>query len=367
LQESTIDAGPKETAAVTAPDVQVLTGDMASGDENAYRTFHEAYFQRLYRYLLVVAAGDEDAAREAVQSTFLRVVRYIKPFDEETRFWNWLAVLARTALADQRRKGGRYRAFLERFIGHARTETQITPGSDGQADAQLLAALEERVRRLPADERDLVQRKYFARDSVRDIAASLQITEKAVESRLTRVRLKLKSEVLSGLKHEARTDKERLLADVLNPETNSDFSADVLAETLRGVRRQRRVRQVRRYGAALALLVALSLVSSHFVRSGAKPKLVQLPKSTGYQLVATQPLASGQITGTQLLSPDQQIVSMARVALVQTTTGGFGEIGDDELISLAAPNVVALVRRGPHEAELVFVSSPPEDSSAQQN
>jgi hypothetical protein len=164
-----------------------------------------------------------------------------------------------------------------------------------------------------------------------------------------------------------RTDNERLLADVLAPEPNSEFGANVLAETLQGVRRQRRVRQVRRYGAALALLVAVSLASSHLLRSGAKPKLAQLPKPTSYQLVVTQPLAPGQITGTQLLSPNQQIVSTAGVALIQTTAGGFGEIGDDELISLAAPNVVALVRRGPHEAELVFVSSPPEDSSAQQN
>ena len=177
---------------------------MKKGDENAYRTFHEVYFQRLYRYLLVAAAGDEEAAREAVQSTFLRVVRYIKPFDEESHFWNWLTVLARTALADQRRKRSRYRAFLDRFIGYARMEAVVKPASDGPADAQLLAALEECVGRLPPDERELVQRKYFARESVRDIAASLQTTEKAVESRLTRVRLKLKAETLSGLKHEAK-------------------------------------------------------------------------------------------------------------------------------------------------------------------
>ena len=175
---------------------------MARADENAYRIFHEAYFQRLYRYLLVVAAGDEDAAREALQSTFLRVVRYIKPFDEESRFWNWLTVLGRTALADQRRKRSRYRAFLERFTGHARREAEAAPFADGQADARLLSALEESVHRLLSDERELVERKYFRRESVRDIATSLQISEKAVESRLTRVRVKLKGDLLTGLKHE---------------------------------------------------------------------------------------------------------------------------------------------------------------------
>ena len=163
------------------------------------------------------------------------------------------------------------------------------------------------------------------------------------------------------------TDKERLLADVLNPETDSDFSAEVLTETLRGVRRQRRVRQIRRYGAALAVLAAVALASNHWFQNSAKPKLANAPAPTNYQLVTTQPLIVGQVTDTQPLSFDQQVASTASVNLVQTAPGGFGEIGDDELISLAAPNVVALVRRGPHEAELVFVSSPSEDSTSQQN
>jgi RNA polymerase sigma-70 factor (ECF subfamily) len=202
LQQPTIDAGPAEAAATPPPNVRVLTSGMVRGDENAYRIFHETYFQRLFRYLLVVAAGDEDAAREALQSTFLRVVRYIKIFAEETRFWNWLTVLARTALVDQRRQRSRYRAFLERFTGHARLESEFPALEDGKADAQLLVTLEHSVRSLSNDERELIERKYFGGESVRAIAESLQVSEKAVESRLTRVRVKLKNDLLTGLKHE---------------------------------------------------------------------------------------------------------------------------------------------------------------------
>jgi len=163
-----------------------------------------------------------------------------------------------------------------------------------------------------------------------------------------------------------KTDNERLLADVLSAEPNSEFSANVLAETLGVVRRQRRVRQVRRYGAALATVIAAALVSSHFLQRPTAPSLATAPKPPTYQLIVTQPLTPVQITETRRFSPDQQ-VPIASVNLIQTATGGFGEIGDDELISLAAPNVVALVRRGPHEAELIFVAAPTEDSSAQQN
>ena len=173
---------------------------MVAGDEATYRQFHEAYCQRLYRYLLVVAAGNEDTAREALQSTFVRVVRHIKAFDDESRFWNWLTVLARTAFLDQTRKQRRYFSFLDRFTQHAHHESASS--QNGEADAQLLALLEHNLAALTVEERDLVERKYYQRQSVREIARADQTTETAVESRLTRARLKLKTALLKQLKHE---------------------------------------------------------------------------------------------------------------------------------------------------------------------
>lgn len=166
-----------------------------------------------------------------------------------------------------------------------------------------------------------------------------------------------------------RTDHERLLADVLVPGEDPAFSAAVLAATLRGVRQRRRVRQARWYGGALAVLIGLAL-SAHFAfRQWAKPDLAQQlipqPRPTAYQLVVSQPLLPDQLVSTQVLAPSQHVASTATAQLVRTATGGYGEIGDDELLALAAPRVVALVRRGPHAAELIFVTSPPEASGEQ--
>jgi RNA polymerase sigma factor (sigma-70 family) len=181
-------------------DVSVLTRRMAAGDELAYRTFYDAYFDRLSRYLLVVTAGDEDAAREALQSALVRVVRHIKVFASDTVFWSWLTVLARSALSDQRRKRRRYLAFLDRFTWHARTQ-QAVP-DDPEADAKLVSLLEASLGGLPFDERRLVEAKYFARRSVREIAEDLNLSEEAVESRLVRIRRKLKETLVEGLKRD---------------------------------------------------------------------------------------------------------------------------------------------------------------------
>jgi RNA polymerase sigma-70 factor (ECF subfamily) len=175
---------------------------MVEGDETSYRIFYDAYFDRLSRYLLVVASGNEDTAREALQAALVRVVRHIKVFRGEAEFWSWLTVLARSAFADETRKRRRYLAFLDRFTQH--TDVEHTAGSNVHADDTLRALLERRLALLPLDERQLVEWKYFEHRAVREIAGELQTTEKAVESRLSRVRRKLKDAVLADLNHEPR-------------------------------------------------------------------------------------------------------------------------------------------------------------------
>ena len=172
---------------------------MVKGDEPAYRTFYDAYFDRLLRYLLVVTGGDEEAAREVLQATFVRVVRHIKVFENEAVFWRWLTVLARSAFLDESRKRRRYLAFLDRFARHAEAEQ----GDNGEADEHLRAVLQKSLAGLPLEERELVEGKYFAQRTVGDLAAEFQTTEKAVESRLVRVRHKLKAAVLTKLKDES--------------------------------------------------------------------------------------------------------------------------------------------------------------------
>ena len=200
IQTSSPRSAAADNVARETPEVVALTRRMARGDETAYRLFYDAYFDRLLRYLLVVTGGNEEAAREALQLALVRVVRHVKAFDTEEKFWSWLTVLARSALADESRKRRRYFSFLERFTRHLQTGT-VAPDS-GEADDQLRALLASNLTALPADERQLVEQKYLLRQSVREIADGRQTTEKAVESKLSRVRRKLKDAVLTGLKNE---------------------------------------------------------------------------------------------------------------------------------------------------------------------
>ena len=194
---------PQGSAASGPPaaiEIAALTRGLAAGDESAYRVFFDLYYNRLMRYLIVVTHGDEPAAREALAALFSRVTKHVRVFSDEAVFWSWLTVLARSALADENRKKRRYFGFLQRFTAFSQVTAEIVQADT--EDTRLHQLLESAVTTLPEDERALIRAKYTERRSVDEIARLNQTTSKAVESRLSRVRRKLKQAVLTHLSHE---------------------------------------------------------------------------------------------------------------------------------------------------------------------
>ena len=184
---------------VEQPGITALTSGLAKGEEQAFRQFHAAYFNRLLRYLFVITRGDEHAAREALQETMTRVVRYARRFNSEETFWSWLTVLARSAAVDGGRKRQRYWRLIRTYA------LWWIPQSDGankEADAYLEQLLPECMEGLDEMERALVEKKYLQGNSTRELALEYGLTERAVESRLLRARRELRQRLLKRLKDE---------------------------------------------------------------------------------------------------------------------------------------------------------------------
>lgn len=177
--------------------VASLTAAMRRGDEEAYREFFRFYFHRLLGYLLVVTRGDEALSRDLLQQVLIKVAKHVRVFEEEQALWRWLTVLARTAAIDHSRKRNRYFGFLQR-LWETRAEDREPAANEGAFEEALVCQLES----LPAEDRQILSMKYLDGTPVRGIAATLNLTEKAVESRLTRARAKLKEETLKHLRHE---------------------------------------------------------------------------------------------------------------------------------------------------------------------
>ena len=184
------------TGGPAAAPITLLTRRLAAGEEEAFREFHGLYFDRLHRFLLGVTCGQEQEAQEALQETLLRLLRHRKVFHDEEVFWCWLKVVARNAAYDGQRKNRRYFAVLRSFfIGH-RSQGREFVGDDGR----LGTLLEESLGELPPEDRVLLENKYLEGDTVRDLSAVAGVSEKAMESRLLRLRRQLRERILAKLR-----------------------------------------------------------------------------------------------------------------------------------------------------------------------
>ena len=175
-------------------DVTGLTRAMVRGEEAAWVQFHTEYSGRLHRYLLVLFQGDLETAGEVLQTTLTRVVRHIRQFDDEAVLWHWLTRVTRTAAIDELRKRGRRDEALRELA-----DTPPPSSPDGELWPDILR---QALVHLTQSDADLLQRKYVDGCSVRELAAAGAISEKALESRLTRAREKLREAIVGVLKHE---------------------------------------------------------------------------------------------------------------------------------------------------------------------
>jgi hypothetical protein len=149
------------------------------------------------------------------------------------------------------------------------------------------------------------------------------------------------------------TDNERLFTDALADAGPEGWREQLLGETLRLARRRRQFRQMRYGGIAVGIILLLALWL--MPRNASHHTATQAAVET-YRLIETQPLPANEIVATQPFA-GQIVASVPATSVITTAQSGDGlrELSDDELLALA-PAPAALVRVGPHSAELVLAN-----------
>src|SRR5687768_2448756 len=192
-----LSVSPAELSHAGGDDTRELSVRLVSGEEAAWSEFHARTFDRLLRYLIAAAHGNEEAARDAVQIAYVKCVRHVRRFDSEEAMWGWLKQIARGSLIDLARGRSRYAAFLERY---ARASSNQQREDDARTElAELLTASLDRL--APSD-RALLEARYTRKEHLTQIATTAGTSRKAVESRLARIRARLRGWLTS--KHHER-------------------------------------------------------------------------------------------------------------------------------------------------------------------
>ena len=160
-----------------------LTTLMMRGDEAAWREFHDDYFDFLARYAHHRGARGGDI-EDLVQATYLRILRHVKPIDDWGGFEGWLRCLMRCEVIDQGRKGARRTTLMEKFA-HWQEDRRAGNGGDEGRVEDLLALL-------PREDRQLMTRCYVEGWTHQELAVEARSTPKAIESKLARLRNRLR-------------------------------------------------------------------------------------------------------------------------------------------------------------------------------
>ncbi len=163
-----------------------------------------------------------------------------------------------------------------------------------------------------------------------------------------------------------QSDPERLLKDILSEGLSGEFRQALLGESLRLARQRRRVGHARRAAMALAVLAVFAgllwriLPTSPVTAEKAQTTtpLVRNSALPPTQLVSTRRLAGGEIVTSQPLPAEKLLTTMSATLFLSPTAadGQIRFIDDSELLALVGSKPVALMRRGPHAAELVFIN-----------
>jgi RNA polymerase sigma factor (sigma-70 family) len=164
-------------------EVTSLTRGLVRCEDAAWRDFHVRFYSRLKAQVQARGVPECESA-EVVQRVYLRVLRHAKVFRRHEDFDAWLSCLTRCEVIDTSRRERRRSWLGERYQQwqELRRSADVGDGTDLEI---ALAQLEE-------TDRSMWVRHYVEGWSQEELAREQATTVKAVESKLARLRKRLR-------------------------------------------------------------------------------------------------------------------------------------------------------------------------------
>jgi len=165
-------------------DDEIAIEKCRSGDREAFRHLVEKYQRQAISHATAILSSREDAL-DAAQEAFIDAFRALKQFDSSRPFYPWFYVLLRNRCFKLAARKRETESIDETVI--------VAPNSTAQSERIL--ALENALRSLDMEDREIVTLKYFDGLSYNELAERLQIPKGTVMSRLFHARKKLQAKL----------------------------------------------------------------------------------------------------------------------------------------------------------------------------
>ena len=159
-----------------------------------FETFYREMFPRVYGYVRF-QVGNVETAKDIVSSAFLKAYQHRRNAPSKEAMTHWLFRIVRNTLIDYWRVEGRRnlgRVSLEE-LGELPGRGRSPEAS--YADREKQAMLLETMARLPERDRTVLALRFVAQRTNREIAAILDLSERAVSMRLLRALRRLRKQL----------------------------------------------------------------------------------------------------------------------------------------------------------------------------
>jgi len=156
--------------------------------------FFDEFHARVFRYIASSTGAPAADVDDLVQETLLEAWKNRAQYRGDSALETWVLAIARNRVKMRLRSLGR-RGEIDRAL-RAMDSEEIPDAV--LRDAETVAAVRRALEALPPDQADALVLRYYEGRSVRDMAASLGDSEKAVESRLHRARVALREVLIRG-------------------------------------------------------------------------------------------------------------------------------------------------------------------------
>ena len=165
-------------------DDEIAIEKCRNGEREAFRHLVEKYQRQAVSHATAILGNREDAL-DAAQEAFIDAFKALKQFDSSRPFYPWFYVLLRNRCFKLAARKRETESIDETAI--------VAPNSTAQSERIL--ALENALRSLDMEDREIVTLKYFDGLSYNELAARLQIPKGTVMSRLFHARKKLQAKL----------------------------------------------------------------------------------------------------------------------------------------------------------------------------
>lgn len=167
------------------PNDEELTRAIKISDRAAFKQLCERYYDPLYRFLWRKTRNDE-AARDLVQELFMNVWNMRARLDENLSIKAYLYRAANNLAINHLRKKVLKQAYFADNLADA-------PAGHSDAERELQECLDEALQDLPEAQRTVFVLNRFEGLKYAEIAETLQISIKTVESRMSQTLKHLRS------------------------------------------------------------------------------------------------------------------------------------------------------------------------------